>query len=286
MNTTQEESNVRQVPCENCGHQPLQRYPTVQSIMWYCPRCRLYQKGQAYSGEQYNMDYHSKQGYVANGAHKLRSSLCRLSRVAGLLESKRPRFLDIGCSLGYAVEAGVKLGWDAHGVDLSSQAVEICRDRGLNCQWVAGETLPYPDGYFDLVTAWHVIEHVPDVATTLREWSRVLKPGGVLVMETPDASCLKLKLRGGGFRNFWCPDHVYTFRHENLVPFVESAHLEVVPPPMLGRLDQLPPSLVACSIGYLIINNLKYWTGLSKIFQVHCRRTQADTAALTKRTAA
>ena len=79
---------------------------------------------------------------------------------------------------------------------MSAHAVRLCRNRGLLCQSVVGDSLPYPDAHFDVLTAWHVIEHVSDVTSTLSEWARVLRPGGILALETPDSDCLKLKLRG------------------------------------------------------------------------------------------
>jgi SAM-dependent methyltransferase len=170
------------------------------------------------------------------------------------------------------VEAGERLGWDARGVDVNAEIVDLCQERGLRCQQVSDDRLPYPDGFFDAVTAWHVIEHVADVADTLREWTRVLKPGGILALETPDSSCWKLKLRGPTYRNFWCAEHVYTFNRENLTPFLESVGLEIVPSPMFGKVSRLSPGLAAYAVGYQVLTGLQKRLGLGKVFQLFCRR--------------
>jgi ubiquinone/menaquinone biosynthesis C-methylase UbiE len=278
--------DVWQVPCENCGAQPLEKYVTIQSVMWHCPHCDLYQKNHVFKADQYDLDYQTSRGYVNGRRRKLRTAAVRLSRIAGLLDTAQPKLLDIGCSLGYTVEAGSRLGWDAHGVDINDEMVDLCQKRGLNCRRVSEDGLPYPDDCFDAVTAWHVIEHVPDVLETLREWSRVLKPGGILAMETPDSSCWKLKWRGPNYRNFWVADHVYTFNQENLTPFVESAGLEVVPPPLFGKLSRLSPGLAAYCVGYRAFTGVQKGLGLSKVFQLFCRRKGAVEQAVTPARAA
>ncbi len=101
------------------------------------------------------------------------------------------------------IEAAINRGWDAAGIDVSASAVEFCRKRNLPCRLVDGNVLPFPDGSFDMLTAWHVIEHVADVEKTLADWFRVLRPNGVLALETPDASSPIVRLRGSSYRKFW-----------------------------------------------------------------------------------
>ena len=120
-------------------------------------------------------------------------------------------------------------------MDVSAEAVAWCRARGLNCRAIDALTLPYDDAEFDVLTAWHVIEHVSNATMTLLEWSRVLKPGGVLALETPDASCIKVRLRGARYRRFWTPEHVYAFNRCNLTPLLESAGFELAARPAMGK---------------------------------------------------
>src|SRR5204863_5855183 len=75
---------------------------------------------------------------------------------------------------------------DAQGVDVSSDAVAFCRERGLeNVKLGAAESLPYDDGTFDLVTAFDVVEHMDDDLAGLREMRRVLRPGGRVLLFVP-----------------------------------------------------------------------------------------------------
>jgi len=75
---------------------------------------------------------------------------------------------------------------DARGVDVDSEAVGYCRDRGLQqVSQATADRLPFEGESFDLVTALDVVEHIDDDMGALREMRRVLKPGGMLLLTVP-----------------------------------------------------------------------------------------------------
>ena len=97
----------------------------------------------------------------------------------------RPRILDVGCGTGGNLNVLAQFG-DAEGVDVSADALEFCRQRGLmNVREGAAEALPYENGTFDLVTALDVVEHIDDDVAGLREFRRVLKPDGKILLFVP-----------------------------------------------------------------------------------------------------
>ena len=97
----------------------------------------------------------------------------------------RPRILDVGCGTGGNLKLLSQFG-DAEGVDVSIDALEFCRQRGLNnVRLGAAEELPFEDGTFDLVTALDVVEHIDDDIAGLREFRRVLKPDGRILLFVP-----------------------------------------------------------------------------------------------------
>ena len=98
---------------------------------------------------------------------------------------QRPRILDVGCGTGGNLNVLAQFG-DAEGVDVSADALEFCRQRGLlNVRQGAAEALPYDDDTFDLVTALDVVEHIDDDVAGLREFRRVLKPDGKILLFVP-----------------------------------------------------------------------------------------------------
>jgi len=105
------------------------------------------------------------------------------------------RLLDVACgSGGPSLRAARRSGCRVHGIDLHDDAVKTARrqaeeagltDRATFEQVDAGETLPFADAAFDALICVDAINHLPDRAQTLREWARILKPGGRLVFTDP-----------------------------------------------------------------------------------------------------
>src|SRR5437899_821691 len=98
---------------------------------------------------------------------------------------QRPRILDVGCGTGANLQMLAEFGV-AEGVDVSAEALEFCRARGLgSVRQGAAESLPYEDAQFDLVCGLDVVEHLDDDVAGLREMFRVLRPGGRALLFVP-----------------------------------------------------------------------------------------------------
>jgi len=101
------------------------------------------------------------------------------------------KVLDFGCGSGYGTRRISDIAEEAYGVDIAGDAVEYARTRYHNknlhfLQIDPQSPLPFPAGSFDVVLSFQVIEHVNDDEAYLREAHRLLKPGGTLVLITPD----------------------------------------------------------------------------------------------------
>lgn len=99
--------------------------------------------------------------------------------------------LDLGCGSGYGCFRLASIARSVHGVDVSAEAIEFAARRyeAANLQFShisAGDRLPFPDESFDTVLSFQVIEHVEGEADYLEEARRVLRPGGVMIIITPD----------------------------------------------------------------------------------------------------
>ncbi len=93
--------------------------------------------------------------------------------------------LDAGCGTGLMLQELNALG-NARGVDISQDALDFCRQRGLDRVELGDVArMPYQSGTFDVVTALDVIEHVDDDIAVLDEFVRVLKPGGRAFLFVP-----------------------------------------------------------------------------------------------------
>ena len=97
------------------------------------------------------------------------------------------RVLEVGCGSGEllrSLSGGSSL---AVGVDLSAAGLGIARGKAL-VACASAQALPFEDGSFDAVVAQHLIEHLIEPESALGEWRRVLRPGGRLVLVTPNAA--------------------------------------------------------------------------------------------------
>ena len=133
------------------------------------------------------------------------------------------RLLDVGCGSGDWIMFMRGLGWQVSGNDFDAIAVKTARSRGLEVECASLEQQNHPAGTFDAVTLSHVIEHVPDPVQTLAECRRILKPGGRLVLFTPNASSLSHRVFKQDWRGLEPPRHLHVFSTESMRPLLEHA---------------------------------------------------------------
>ncbi len=259
--------------CENCGHDQLKPFidrPGHRVLC--CPKCQLYQGGVLESNDIYEDDYHEE--YRGRLAEKIRTALIRLGSLHGYL-NEQPAMLDVGCSVGATLRGAEQLGWKATGVDVSQAAVDICRANGLDAHVIQGPGLPFEDATFDVLTNWHVIEHVEDVLATLAEWNRVLKPGGIMILETPNSSYLKARILRAQYRKFWPAIHLYTFNRQNLSSLLSQSGFELLPTRLVGGWNALPLRLNAYALAYRGLREVCRAADMSKSFELTCRKANS-----------
>ena len=96
------------------------------------------------------------------------------------------KILDYGCGSGFLVGQLQDRGFDVYGVDMSEDAINFGSSRGVNNLFRAnGTRIKFPDEHFDVILAMDVIEHIEDDSLAVSELSRLLKPGGHLIITVP-----------------------------------------------------------------------------------------------------
>lgn len=135
--------------------------------------------------------------------------------------------LDVGCGRGVILNELAEAGFETHGFELSEDAAT-----GLHpaVQLTVGNDLvqaDYPDDRFDLVTAWHVLEHVSDPRETLLEISRILKPGGRVAIAVPNFGSLQARLFGPAWFHLDLPRHLFHFSTATLRALFADCGFEI-----------------------------------------------------------
>jgi len=131
------------------------------------------------------------------------------------LDEARPyitagRVLDVGCGAGYFLEAASQRGFDPYGIDLSDFIVQVAQKKfGDRIQQATLESAPFPAEHFDFITAFDTFEHIYDPLAFLESASRLLKPGGVMMITTPDCESGLARLSGRHWVSFKIPEHVF-----------------------------------------------------------------------------
>jgi SAM-dependent methyltransferase len=110
----------------------------------------------------------------------------RLALIRQFVDLEGKRILDVGCGLGMYVEKFRNYSSDVYGVDIDAEKVALAGERLPNIYQAPAESLPFPDGSFDVILLHEVIEHVDDDAETIKEAYRCLAPGGHVIVYAPN----------------------------------------------------------------------------------------------------
>ncbi len=161
------------------------------------------------------------------------------------------RLLDIGCGGGKWLAKMRGLGWEVRGVDFDAEAVAVAAHRGLGVDHGSLEAVGYPGGSFDAITLNHVIEHLPDPVSTIEECRRLLKPGGHLVMVTPNSASLGHRLFKGVWRGLEPPRHLHLFCLDSMRAGLKRAGF--------GHFD-----VRTVNSDYVLMRSLALWAGLAE----------------------
>jgi 2-polyprenyl-3-methyl-5-hydroxy-6-metoxy-1,4-benzoquinol methylase len=136
--------------------------------------------------------------------------------VFDLPAGKTGRLLDFGCGDGQFMSRMAEAGWNVSGIEPDPKAVQALRARkGFD---VRASLADFGEGAeaFDVVTMSHVIEHVTDPIGTLRSLRRILRPGGLLLITTPNAASLGSRVFGKYWRGLEPPRHLNVFTPRSL----------------------------------------------------------------------
>lgn len=193
------------------------------------------------------------------------------------------RMLDVGCGNGRYLTTMRTLGWDVQGVEFSESGVQACLMSGLRVHHGDLASAGFADGSFDLVTARHVIEHIPEPQAFMAELTRILRPGGRLVIETPCSDALGRRW----FDTRWyandVPRHLLLFSAVNLEYLGNARGLHKT-----GLVVETTPKIFLNSLDYVIGNREKpsrhiFWRRLlARLYVALARKNQrGDTMQMT-----
>ena len=211
--------------CESSKRIPIHREGSFQMVKCRC--CQFIYLNPRPTHEALHEFY---QQYLPEGEPSIESwqKMMELvfKRAAHLLQrfKAKGRLMDVGTGFGFFLSEMKQRGWEVAGVEISQRGMNYARDK-LAVDVTPGplEKAGLPEEHFDAVTAFYVVEHLPDPITFLKECHRILKPGGLLLLRYPHTTPIKnlLYLLGIENRLYNLPAHLSDFSPETLQRLLE-----------------------------------------------------------------
>ncbi|WP_211222981.1 class I SAM-dependent methyltransferase [Salinimicrobium terrae] len=173
------------------------------------PRPNLDKLPGYYKSEEYISHTDSKKRFLDKIYQQVKSLMLK-KKLNWIQKGKTSggKILDIGAGTGDFLLAAKRRGWKVFGAEPDSGARELASKKGLGLQ---KETSSFQDNSFDVITMWHVLEHVPDLQEQITELYRLLKPDGLLVIAVPNFKSHDAQKYKENWAAYDVPRHLYHF---------------------------------------------------------------------------
>lgn len=210
--------------CYLCRQHNLKTVITLDWPIKKCLNCSLVQANPLPTQKQvdslYQGDYWKNFSFY--GAQMETHKNYFQKKIAELKKIKSAgRLLDVGCALGALLEIAEKQGFDAEGIDISDYAVKQCRRSGLKASQVIVTNLR-EKSYFDIITAFEVVEHELDPLRTIKKANELLKDNGLLVVTVPDSGTFTSQIMGKYWISYKNKEHLFHFTVKSLRLLLEK----------------------------------------------------------------
>lgn len=205
---------------------PKLNYPLNFSIL-KCKKCGLARTYPIpYKGNVKYEDPEQASKYIENETitNKDVFTLSASDILQKIEEFKRAgRLLDVGSGACILLDLARNKGWDTYGVELSKVHCQYAQSIGLSVRNSTIADAGFPDGYFDVVSMIHILEHVIDPIKDLCEVKRVLKDDGIIVIDTPNIGTLIAKIQRERYLPLQPDCHVWQFTPTTLTNLLARA---------------------------------------------------------------
>ena len=221
-----------------------------------------------YKSEDYISHTDSKRNLFEKAYHFIKSiSLKKKLKLINSFDSKEKNLLDIGCGTGDFLKTAKQNNWKVSGIEPNEQARAIANNKTDNSVFEIEQLLKFEEDCFDVITLWHVLEHLPKLEDHIAIFKRLLKPNGTLIIAVPNYKSYDAAY----YKSYWAaydvPRHLWHFSKDSIskLMFKEQMSVQKIKP---MPFDAFYVSLLSEKYKSGKMNFIKgFWIGLISNFK-------------------
>lgn len=203
------------VQCESCGFKFTNPRPSENEIGGY------------YKSENYISHSNTKVGFI-NSTYQLVRKYTLLKKLQLISRFyKTGKILDIGCGTGEFLQTCKSAGWETMGIEPDPDARRMSTEKFVLDVRTEEELGNLTDGSIDIITMWHVLEHVPRLNERVAELKRLIKSNGVIMIAVPNSNSLDASKYKENWAAYDLPRHLYHFTPEDIERLFKNHGLNV-----------------------------------------------------------
>jgi 2-polyprenyl-3-methyl-5-hydroxy-6-metoxy-1,4-benzoquinol methylase len=224
------------------------------------PQPSLEKLPEYYKSEDYISHTDSKRNLFEKVYHVVKTrTLKRKLKLINKYSKSGKSLLDFGCGTGDFLKVANESKWEVFGVEPNDQARQIANSKLDGLVFTSEEFLKFEKERFDVITLWHVLEHLPELKEHLSVFKKLLKPNGTLIIAVPNYKSFDAKIYKRYWAAFDVPRHLWHFSRTSIIKLMAINKMEVVKSyPML--FDAF----------YVSLLSEKYKTGHMNPFKAFC----------------
>jgi 2-polyprenyl-3-methyl-5-hydroxy-6-metoxy-1,4-benzoquinol methylase len=202
---------------ETLGYLETKPQPSIEKLPDY------------YKSEDYISHTDSKRNLFEKAYHFVKKiALKRKLNLINSYSDKKGRLLDVGCGTGDFLEFSKQNGWSILGIEPNDEARLIANKKTNNSVYKSDHLLNLQHNSFDIITLWHVLEHLPNLDEHIAVFRRLLKRNGTLIIAVPNYRSYDAKFYKTYWAAFDVPRHLWHFSKSSIKNLMAEANMNVV----------------------------------------------------------
>ncbi len=181
-----------------------------------------------YKSEDYISHTDSKRNWFEKAYHFVRGmALKRKLKLINSFPVSGKTILDVGCGTGDFLLTAKNNAWNVYGIEPNEKARAIANSKTINQVFDTNTLQEFESGTFDVITLWHVLEHLPNLETEIQNLNRLLKPEGRLVIAVPNFKSYDAKHYSAFWAAYDVPRHLWHFSQTSISKLFSKHNLEI-----------------------------------------------------------